>query len=169
MSFTYLLPIVNMEPGIEPRVELMSQAGTPLNFSDGASAKLATAVGASNYYLYSTQWPSGSNLPFVIKVSNHSSGSLLAIAAFNTYDVPVSTGGAGGIATTITVEDQAGNPLQGVEVWVTTDNSGTNVVAGTLLTDNFGNVTFYLDPGIYYLWRQKPLYTFINPEQFTVS
>ena len=169
-SFTYLLPIINIEASISPRVELLDPSGNPLAFSDGASAKLATALGGSNYYLYTSQWPAGSALPFVIRVSNHSTGSVLGIAAFNTYDVPTfGTAGPGGTQVTITVEDQSNNPLQGVEVWVSTDSAGTNVIAGTSITNNFGIVTFFLDPGTYYIWRQKPLFSFINPETITVA
>jgi hypothetical protein len=169
MSFTYLLPITNIDNGITPRVELLTSAGASLNFADGASAKLATAVGGSSYFLYSTHWPSGSDLPFNIKVSNHSTGSLLGTAAFNSYDVPVSIAGAGGISTTLTIEDASSNPIQGVDVWVTTDAAGTNTIAGTVTTDSFGNVTFYLDAGTYYVWKLKPNYTFTNPAQITVS
>ncbi len=169
MSFTYLLPITNITAGIDARVELLNSSGGSLAFADGASAKIATAVGGSSYFLYSTFWPSGSDLPFTIKVSNHSTGSLLATAAFNSYDVPVSVGGAGGIETTINVEDGSGNELQGVEVWITTDSAGTNTIAGTTITDNFGNVTFYLDAGTYYVWKQKPLYSFVNPTSIVVS
>ncbi len=168
MAFTYLLPIVNITAGIEPRVELLDSTGATLLFADSASAKLATAISGSNYYLYTTQWP-GASLPFIVKVSNHSTGSLLATAAFNSYDVPVSVGGAGGIETTINVEDGSGNELQGVEVWITTDSAGTNTIAGTTITDNFGNVTFYLDAGTYYVWKQKPLYSFVNPTSIVVS
>lgn len=168
MAFTYLLPITNITAGIEPRVELLDSTGASLAFSDSTSAKLATAISGSNYYLYTTQWPRES-LPFVVKVSNHSTGSLLATAAFNSYDVPVSVGGAGGIETTINVEDGSGNELQGVEVWITTDSAGTNTIAGTTITDNFGNVTFYLDAGTYYVWKQKPLYSFVNPTSIVVS
>lgn len=169
MAFTYLLPIVNITAGISPRVELLNSTGASLAFADGTSAKLATAISGSNYYLYSTYWPSGSDLPFTVKVSNHSTGSLLATAAFNSYDVPTSVGGSGAISTTINVEDASATPLQGVEVWITTDSAGTNTIAGTLTTDNFGNVTFYLDAGTYYVWKQKPLYTFTNPASITVS
>ncbi len=167
MAFTYLLPITNIDAGIQPRVELLNFSGASLAFTDGASAKIATVVGGSNYYLYSMSWPSGSDLPFTIKVSNHSTGSLLATAAFNSYDVSV--GGAGGIETTINAEDGSGNELQGVEVWITTDSAGTNTIAGTAITDNFGNVTFYLDAGTYYVWKQKPLYSFVNPTSIVVS
>lgn len=168
MAFTYLLPITNIESGISPRVELLDSTGSPLPFADATSAKLATAVGGSNYYLYTNQWP-GASLPFIVKVSDHSTGSLLATAAFNSYDVPTAVGGPGGTETTIYVEDGSSNPIQGVEVWLTTDSAGTNTIAGTIITDNFGNATFYLDAGTYYVWKQKPLYSFTNPTQITVT
>lgn len=168
MAFTYLLPITNIDSGIAPRVELLDSTGASLAFADSTSAKLATAIGGSNYYLYTSQWP-GASLPFIVKVSNHSTGSLLAMAAFNSYDVPTAVGGAGGTETTIYVEDGSSNPIQGVEVWLTTDSAGTNTIAGTIITDNFGNATFYLDPGTYYVWKQKPLYSFVNPTSIAVT
>ena len=167
MAFTYLLPITYITAGISPRVELLNSSGGSLSFTDGASARIATAISGSNYYLYTTTWPS-SSLPFIVKVSNHSTGSLLGIAAFNTYDVTTSNLGAGGIETTLNVVDGSSIPIQGVELWVTTDVGGGNTVAGSAYTDNFGNVTFYLDSGTYYVWKQKSGYSFSNPAGITV-
>jgi hypothetical protein len=76
------------------------------------------------------------------------------------------TGGAGASEFIATVNDGS-NPLDGVEVWVTTDALGVNVAAsGT--TDALGHVTFMLDLGDYYLWRQLAGYNFTNPQQITV-
>jgi len=61
-------------------------------------------------------------------------------------------GGAGAISKTITIDDGT-NPLDGVEVWVTTDLPGSNVVASSS-TDTLGHVTFRLDAGSYYVWCQ---------------
>ena len=36
-------------------------------------------------------------------------------------------------------------------------------------TDNFGNVTFYLDPGTYYFVTTKAGYSFTNPDIEVVS
>lgn len=75
-------------------------------------------------------------------------------------------GGAGAISWTVTVDDGA-NPLDGVEVWVTTDLAGLNIVAsGT--TDALGEVDFMLDAGDYYFWKQLSGYNFTNPEADTV-
>ena len=89
-------------------------------------------------------------------------------------DAQVSSGGggsaigSGAISHEITV-NVGGSPSDGVEVWVTTDSSGTNVVAGTLVTDAFGKASFMLDAGSYYLWAQKSGANFTNPTSFSVS
>jgi len=59
--------------------------------------------------------------------------------------------------------------LDGVAVYVTTDVEGLSVVAGPFVTDAFGNVTFLLDPGTYYVWKQLSGYNFTNPETVTVT
>jgi hypothetical protein len=76
--------------------------------------------------------------------------------------------GAGAIVSVITVNVSA-SPEDGVEVWVSTDIEGTNVVAGTLTTDAFGQVTFMLDAGTYFLWKQKAGVNFTNPEEIVVT
>lgn len=75
--------------------------------------------------------------------------------------------GAGSISWTITVDDGS-NPLDGVDVWITTDASGNNLVARGL-TNALGQVTFMLDAGTYYAWKQLAGYTFTNPQSFEVS
>jgi hypothetical protein len=76
--------------------------------------------------------------------------------------------GLGAIAkvVTVTVPDV---PLQGCDVWVTSDEAGTTVVAGTLQTNASGKVTFYLDAGTYYVWQQKTGYNFTNPDTLVVT
>jgi len=84
-----------------------------------------------------------------------------------------SCAGSGSVTTIYTVTDAlSGLPIADVSVWATTDIAGANIVASGS-TDTFGNVTFYLDPGIYYIWRSKAGY-YINvgedpsPETITV-
>lgn len=77
--------------------------------------------------------------------------------------------GSGAVSYPITVNNESSNPIDGVEVWITTDSAGTNVVAGTLSTDASGIVTFMLDAGSYYVWRQKSGYNFTNPVAITVT
>jgi len=75
--------------------------------------------------------------------------------------------GAGAIAHTITVDDGV-NPLDGAEVWISTDEAGANVVAGTLSTDALGQVTFMLDAGSYWMHVQLAGYNF-TATAFTVA
>lgn len=65
-------------------------------------------------------------------------------------------------------------PIEGAQIWITTDTAGQNVVwAGT--TDSFGvardadNSLPYLDPGTYQIFRQRAGFTFVNPDQEVVS
>jgi hypothetical protein len=60
-----------------------------------------------------------------------------------------------------------GLPVADGDVWVTSDEAGTNVVAGTLQTDSEGNVTFLLDAGnTYYAWFQKDGVNPIRAQEF---
>ena len=81
---------------------------------------------------------------------------------------PSGAAGAGSEEKTYTVLDGDANPIDGVEVWVTTDEEGTNVIAwGT--TDASGEVVFHLDVGTYYFWSRKSGYNFTNPDLETVE
>lgn len=75
--------------------------------------------------------------------------------------------GSGSTPNTITVDDGT-NPVEGAAVWVTSDESGTSVVAGTLYTDTLGRVTFMLDPGTYYVWVQSSRINKTNPTTLIV-
>jgi hypothetical protein len=77
--------------------------------------------------------------------------------------------GSGAIEWEYTLTSTAGgDPISDADVWVTTDIAGANVIASGK-TDSFGNVTFWLDAGTYYIWRQKAGFNFDNPDVETVS
>jgi len=97
-------------------------------------------------------------------VGNSAAVKLTAAAA----GLATAQAGLGAIANvvTVTVLDV---PLQGCDVWVTSDEAGTTVVAGTLQTNASGKVTFYLDAGTYYVWQQKTGYNFTNPDTLVVT
>lgn len=77
--------------------------------------------------------------------------------------------GAGAISHSYTLTDSDdGTPIDGAEVWVTTDAAGVDVVASGS-TNSFGVVTFMLDAGAYYFWRKCSGYNFNNPDLETVS
>jgi len=81
----------------------------------------------------------------------------------------LTTQGAGAITWTYTLTDaDTGAPIDGAEIWVTSDSAGLYVTAsGT--TDDDGVATFYLDAGTVYVWRKKAGYNFTNPDEETVS
>lgn len=80
-----------------------------------------------------------------------------------------SDSGAGTIQHTYTVTDSAdGTPIDGVEVWVSTDAAGVNVIASGY-TNSSGIVIFMLDAGTYYFWRKRSGYNFTNPDTEIVA
>ena len=105
-----------------------------------------------------------------IDTSMEQDGSVYRFTTNALEQAPTGSGqsGSGAIEHEITV-NVGGSPEAGVDVWVSTDAAGNNIVAGTLVTDAFGNATFSLDAGSYYLWAQKAGANFTNPTSFTVS
>ena len=84
--------------------------------------------------------------------------------------------GALEITYTVKVDDEdTGDPLEGVDVWITTDVEGTNVIwrgvtdASGILVETAGDSKPWLDAGTYYFWRQKSGYSFSNPDTETFS
>ena len=76
--------------------------------------------------------------------------------------------GAGANEFTYTLtETGTGDPIADADVWVTIDSTGAIVLASGR-TDQQGKVTFYLDAGPVYIWRQKSGYNFTNPDTETV-
>jgi hypothetical protein len=81
-----------------------------------------------------------------------------------------STAGSGAITFTYTVYDAADGvtPVADVDVWITSDIGGTNIIASGK-TDQNGEVVTYLDAGTVYVWRQKTGWVFTNPDTETVA
>ena len=98
------------------------------------------------------------NLPTAAEIDTQLSG---------THGAGTWGNGSGSTSTTVTVNDGV-NPIDGVDVWVSTDSAGTNVVARGS-TGALGTVVFMLDAGTYYAWKQLAGYDFTNPQSFTVS
>lgn len=82
---------------------------------------------------------------------------------------------AGGVTFTYTLtSDATGLPIEGAEIWFSTDVAGVNIVwKGN--TDTFGvardvnNALPTLDAGTYYVWALHPEFTFENPDTEVVS
>jgi len=77
--------------------------------------------------------------------------------------------GSGAIEWTYTLTNSVGGAaIADADIWVTSDIGGTSVIASGK-TNQSGVVTFYLDAGTVYVWRQKSGFDFTNPDQETVS
>ena len=77
--------------------------------------------------------------------------------------------GAGANEWTYTLtEVGSGDPIPDADVWVTSDAPGTTVIASGR-TDQYGVVTFMLDAGTVYVWRQKSGWNFTNPDVEAVA
>lgn len=77
--------------------------------------------------------------------------------------------GAGATEFTYTLtETGTGDPIADADVWATSDVSGEDVLASGR-TNSSGQVTFYLDSGTTYFWRQKNGWNFTNPDTESVG
>ena len=78
--------------------------------------------------------------------------------------------GAGADTVTLTLTTALDSPIADADVWISTDEAGNNIVAGTRQTNSAGQVTFRLDAGVtYYRWAQKDGINFTNPTAFTAE
>jgi hypothetical protein len=81
-------------------------------------------------------------------------------------DVASTLRGPGADEGTVTVLDNLNHPVADADVWVSTDEDGELVIAGTLQSNSEGKVTFWLDEGLtYYIWGQKDGRNFDNPTE----
>jgi len=154
------------------------------NTSPGNSA-IYSKVGDAIYYatdardkallnyqvLYGVTTPAGSvsaNLNAVKStVDTNLNATVSSRLAASAYQTPV---GVGAISYTATLyQPGTTTPIVGAEIWVSSNSTGTTVVAGTLSTNSSGQATFMLDAGSYYLWVQAAGWNFTNPQAFVVS
>jgi len=81
----------------------------------------------------------------------------------------VGVAGSGALTTTIHAQDAGANPIDGVAVWLTSDEAGLNVLHGPVFTDAMGDAVFHLDAGTYYSFKNLGGWNFTNPQQHEVS
>lgn len=158
---------------------------------DGMTAELGEAGGQPQVSIDGAAW-SSVGVGVLVSIGNGRYYSELAASLFTTIGTiiesryksaftaecpgdslfvePRPVSGAGAIEFTYTITSTLDAlPVPNVEVWVSTDIAGTNVVAGTLTTNAFGQVVFYLDAGTHYFWRSKFGWNAINPDVEVVS
>jgi hypothetical protein len=156
------------KPGLTVKVDVYE--GTTKIVDDDA----ATEIGTSGVYRYSLSGASvdaNTTYLFVFKTATSTVDQQHIAALYVTpaWVDDVATLGAGALTFTYTVTSSVdATPISDVDVWVSTDSGGSNIVASGR-TNASGIVTFYLDAGTYYLWRQKAGYNFTNPDTEVVS
>lgn len=120
--------------------------------------------------LYKYTYNGGAIDPIAIFKNNDSNCDTMQQAALSVTSLTVATSqlGAGSVHWTYTLNDNLGNPIQGAEIWVTTDLAGTNIICSGV-TDNYGQISFWIDAGSVYVWGEKAGYNFTNPTLQVVS
>lgn len=135
------------------------------------SWQAARSIAGAGTYVSGSQWtislPAATLAVGTYTVTaEHSLGTQFAYD--RTWQVEVLPGGAGAYTLTVTVT-AAGLPVDGFDVWVTTDAAGNNVIAGKKQTDDAGEVTFTLDAIAVKVWAQLAGYNVTNPTSKTIS
>ena len=178
-------PFVDDVDGATPEIALViTQADIQISKNGGAFAQTSeaapvTAHDSDGWY----QCPlttTDTNTLGTLTVQVTMAGALpvwkdFTVVTANVYDslvggtdlLDVSLGGAGADAVTLTIKTDGGAVIADADVWISTDAAGANVVAGTLQSNDLGQVRFMLDAGLtYYCWRQKAGMNFDNPQSF---
>jgi hypothetical protein len=154
--------------------KIQNGLATPTNITAGTITTVTNLTNA----------PTNGDLTAAMKASVTSSVPTAAAIAIATRDVDntspaadslgeainnTSSAGSGATTWTYTITNSGtGLPIADVDVWVTTDSAGTNIIASSK-TNQSGVATFYLDTGTVYVWRQKTGWNFTNPDMEVVS
>lgn len=91
-----------------------------------------------------------------------------------TQSINLTTFPAGAIEFTYTLTTPLAVPIEGAQVWISTDIGGSNIIWSGV-SDAFGiarDVNLekpWLDAGTYYFWAQLSGYSFSNPDSEVVS
>lgn len=122
-----------------------------------ASAGTKSEVGSGWYKYVTTTGEANTRGPVAVKVTG-------AGALQQNLEYVVAGRNAGAVEFTYTVTDStSGLPIEGANVWITSDTAGNNTLwAGTtnssgIAVDANGNKPF-LDPGTVYVWIQRAGY-----------
>jgi hypothetical protein len=150
---------------------------TGLNDLSGGDVRTAVGLASANLDTQLAALPTDSDITAAVPTANGIADQVWNEAIAGHVAVG-STGaklngvgpGAGAITWTyiLTSSIPPGLPIADADVWVTTDEPGMNVIASGK-TNAAGAVTFYLDAGTVYVWRQKSGWDFVNPQTCVVS
>lgn len=159
---------VTRSGGSATALALVALATPTSPWVSGGFSEVSAAIQPGAYRL---DVPDAANAPGVpFYVATFGADNTLDEGALVLLRNPTNNVGAGALAYQVLVRRSDNNlPLAGASVWISTDQAGTNVVAGASPTDANGLVTFQLDAGSYFLWVQDPGFGGTNPTAITVS
>lgn len=137
------------------------------------NAVVVASFAREDYFGFTLSMPDSYQGFVLFQGDDNSDGAIFAINPQETEYSDVKTSlvrgtGTGSVDFPVIVRSRENVPLSNVEVWITTDALGVNIIAGVMMTDANGSTHFLLNSGDYYLWRRHNTYTFINPQRITV-
>jgi hypothetical protein len=150
-GLTVTATLTRLEDGSKRTVQMPEDDEQPARYVLQVADADALAAGTWTYVA-----KDGSNTPVgssVAPFSVNATGDLATLAA-------AAAGGGGnvgpGASPNVLTIEVGGIAVPDADVWITSDEAGTVVVAGTLQTNSEGKTTALLDSGVtYYVWMQK--------------
>jgi len=127
------------------------------------------------YYVFTiTAAESNGNYILICPASSTGNIQVIGCPAAIWTDQAITAGAIEVTYTMYTDEDAETGPIEGVEIFITTDSAGNSVIwAGTTdvsgVLRESGSSKPWLDAGTYYFWRKKSGYTFTNPDTEVVA
>lgn len=156
--------------------ETTAVAGSVAKIAQGSAGGSVTVGGFDSAalleLLQTDTGETGASAGSVVKIAQGAGGldSAAVTAACETAidNKGLLTYGVGSEEVDLTI--QVGSDLiDGCEVWVTATNQVDAAKVASGITDGTGTVTVWLDPGTYYVWKQKSGINFTNPETLVVT
>jgi hypothetical protein len=146
------------------------------------AATLLTALGLESGNLDAqfgplADWVNGGRLDLILDaIQVRTTLALPAVAAGAALGLPLLSAvgnlaiGTGSKLVQLTCETTLGVPINGVQVMISTNVTGANMIRGPLWSDDNGIASgVLLNPGTYYAWRSKAGVSFPNPQAFVVD
>ncbi len=157
-------PISQIQDGLATPADL---AGLPTNAE--LAAALAAADDATLAAIAGLTIPTASAIAGQVWDEDLAAHSSAGTAGKALQDAVGGSSGVGAITFVYTLTSSVDStPIEDADVWVTSNSDGTGLLASGR-TNASGEVTFYLDAGTVYVWRQKKGWNFTNPDTETVS
>ncbi len=168
-SFDTLLDSINWSTAVRTMTEVLGQAGAGMGIYRN-SIPTQVPIGTYTVIVQDGSGPSAERLVTEMIFWDGQSVVPISGALSTTYTAIQSRSnlGTGALSKTVTITSHSGAPIANMPVWISLDAQGQSKIAGPMLTDDLGKVTFMLNPGSYYAWGQGYNTNVDNPRTVTV-